>query len=95
MKQRRALTITEDVIAREIQRLSEFTRDEGMTTHEIATMAGRQEAWVRKRLLHPLAASGRLVVGHRSGIAIDGRPTLQVVYQIRKEPQRGKARKRK
>lgn len=55
---------------------------DGYTAKEIAAKVGRTRQWVLERL-HPLAESGKVTVGKRRVIRIDGVPGWVPVFRLR------------
>lgn len=58
--------------------------EEGLTTEEIAERLHRSVVWVRSRL-KALQRQGRLRVGEKTVIGIDGRLARVPAYSLRKE----------
>ena len=56
---------------------------EGYSAYEISERLGRSETWVHKRLKR-LHTAGRLVIGKRRSLAMDGKVCWTPVFRLRK-----------
>jgi hypothetical protein len=78
------LTIDRDEWLAELEKLGALDQSgEGMTRQEIADAIGRCTRWVSDKL-RLLAARGKLIVGRREMVGLDGRRCRVPVYSIRK-----------
>ena len=75
------MPIREDEWKREIERVMGKTGDDGKTLRELSAQLGLSERMTRERirLLH---LAGRMGVGRRPAVTIDGRPNTVPVYWI-------------
>lgn len=55
---------------------------DGLTVQELALKTGRSVEWIRSKL-KLLAAAGRLVVGRKKAMGLDGRDILVPAYKIK------------
>lgn len=78
------ITITEAEILDALREAAAPTSedDAGLTRAEIADRMGHSENWVSANVLKPLGKQGRLVVGKRKGVRIDGVACWLVVYRV-------------
>lgn len=54
---------------------------DGLTVEELAIKTGRDVGWVREKL-RLLAAAGRLIVGRKKQMGLDGRNAMVPAYKI-------------
>ncbi len=69
---------------REIEGLTSFKSDKGMTPREIATAIGAKEYAVGL-MLAEIHRAGKLQHGRRKGTGIDGRTIWHSVYSLRRK----------
>lgn len=62
---------------------------DGLTIEELAIKTGRDVGWVREKL-RLLAAAGRLIVGRKKQMGLDGRSVMAPAYKIGSAKARGK-----
>jgi hypothetical protein len=75
----------------ELRRLAEASQaqaDEGWTAAELAVLFGHSTKWVLK-MLTPAVREGRVRVGRRAGVSIDGRRVVSPVYTLIGKPASG------
>ncbi|GAG00271.1 unnamed protein product [marine sediment metagenome] len=82
--------ITMDEWLAEFEKVSEFQGDEGATVRELSEQMGHESKWVRDHLREAID-KGRVAVGRRKYLRIDGTLTMVPVYRINPETSQIKA----